>query len=420
MKGEFKFFTEKNKQKYFWLLQGPYNPIILYMVWGIPALNSDNAYDSHISMPIMADLLAFSPLTLHYAYFILTPAIGSVIFYTASSHIHDLHYSDALFMCFSAMTGAGLSVVRPPLLIVRILIWRLTFFLSKMDLSTLNSLQQGTLFCLLILGHAFPIIAIISLFRAWKLRSALRDNSNGEKQNQVACNKQGALSAKDTCNAKATTVVREVQPDVSSPCGPEGSSDDYGFIVVTDLKHPEQSQQVTSLIVDKEKVLGNRKAHISWLKGIVQRASKLLSCKKPTNYRELDEVEYRALALTAVLIILYFIGFLILGIVSIGLWSKFVRPDIPREDGASPFWAGAFLATSALCNNGMSLIDTNMGAYQKEWVIRRRKLFVEAFRWHDPQTLSASCLRRSYPCWEYAFPLPIKIPYLGVKTDVAE
>jgi preprotein translocase subunit Sss1 len=34
-------------------------------------------------------------------------------------------------------------------------------------------------------------------------------------------------------------------------------------------------------------------------------------CKKPTNYRELDEVEYRALALTAVLIILYFIGFLI-------------------------------------------------------------------------------------------------------------
>ncbi|KAJ6163185.1 hypothetical protein N7497_003164 [Penicillium chrysogenum] len=259
----------------------------------------------------MADLLAFSPLTLHYAYFILTPAIGSAIFYTASSHIHDLHYSDALFMCFSAMTGAGLSV-------------------------------QGTLFCLLILGHAFPIIAIISLFRAWKLRSALRDNSNGEKQNQVACNKQGALSAKDICNAKATTVVREVQPDVSCPCEPEGSSDDYGFIVVTDLKHPEQSQQVTSLIVDKEKVLGNRKAHISWLKGIVQRASKLLSCKKPTNYRELDEVEYRALALTAVLIILYFIGFLILGIVSIGLWSKSVRPDIPREDGASPFLGRSF------------------------------------------------------------------------------
>ncbi|KAJ5478181.1 hypothetical protein N7530_003690 [Penicillium desertorum] len=297
----------------------------------------------------MADLLAFSPLTLHYAYFILTSAIGSVIFYTASSHIHGLHYSDALFMCFSAMTGTGLSV---------------------MDLSTLNHLQQGTLFCLLILGHAFPIFAITSLFRLWKLRSALRHNSNRGKQNQMACDKEGALSVKAIGNAKATTVVREVQPGVSSPCEPEGSSDDYGFIVVTDLKHPEQSQQITSILVDNEKDVGNRKAHMphlsSWLKGIVQRAGKPLSCRESTICKELDEVEYRALALTAVLIILYFIGFLILGIVSIGLWSKFVRPDIPRQDGASPFWAGAFLATSALCNNGMSLIDTNMGAYQKE------------------------------------------------------
>ncbi|KAJ6189303.1 hypothetical protein N7519_004211 [Penicillium mononematosum] len=305
----------------------------------------------------MADLLAFSPLTLHYAYFILTPAIGSVIFYTASSHIHGLHYSDALFMCFSAMTGTGLSVLT----------------LSKMDLSTLNPLQQGTLFCLLILGHAFPIFAIISLFRVWKLRSALRRKSNRGKQNQMACNKQGVVSAKAIGNAKATTVVREVRPEVSSPCEPEGSSDDYGFIVVTDPKRPEQSRQVTEKDVGNRKVLMPRLS--SWLKGIVQRAGKPLSCRESTNCKELDEVEYRALVLTAVLIILYFIGFLILGIVSIGLWSKFVRPDIPREDGASPFWAGAFLATSALCNNGMSLIDINMGAYQKEWVICRRKPF---------------------------------------------
>lgn len=92
-----------------------------YMLWGTPAQNSGNAYDdSHFSLPIMADLLESSPLTLHYAYFILTSAIGSIIFYTASSHIHGLRYSDALFMCFSAMTGTGLSVVCPPLPIVGI------------------------------------------------------------------------------------------------------------------------------------------------------------------------------------------------------------------------------------------------------------------------------------------------------------
>lgn len=61
----------------------------------------------------MADRLQFSPLTLHYAYFILTSTLGSVIFYTARSKIDGLHYSNALFMCFSAMTGTGLNVVRP-------------------------------------------------------------------------------------------------------------------------------------------------------------------------------------------------------------------------------------------------------------------------------------------------------------------
>lgn len=38
--------------------------------------------------------------------------VGSVILYTRSTQINDLHYVDALFMSFSAMTGTGLNVVR--------------------------------------------------------------------------------------------------------------------------------------------------------------------------------------------------------------------------------------------------------------------------------------------------------------------
>lgn len=50
-------------------------------------------------------------LALHYAYFILTCVIGSVIIYTASTQIYSTNYVEALFMCISAMTGTGLSVV---------------------------------------------------------------------------------------------------------------------------------------------------------------------------------------------------------------------------------------------------------------------------------------------------------------------
>lgn len=262
-----------------------------------------------------------------------------------------------------------------------------------MDLSTLNPLQQGTLFSLLILGHAFPIFATISLFRVWKFRSALKDHSSKEKkqtvpeiptlqaeEKQMACDKGGALSVKVIDKA----IVREVQSDVLSPSEPAGSYNGYGFIVVTDPRHPNQNRKVTSIIADKKDV-GNRKAHNSslsfWLKGMVQRAANHLSYRDSINCEEPGEVEYRALFLTAVLIIFYYIGFLILGVVGIGLWSKLVRPDIPREDEASPFWAGAFLATSALCNNGMSLIDTNMGPYQKECVIRpMQKTICQGFR----------------------------------------
>lgn len=77
-----------------------------------PSLNSIfAAYDDFKQrMPIMADLFKLNSLTLHYAYFILTPMIVSVIYYTAT-HNDDLHYVDALFMCFSAITGTGIDVV---------------------------------------------------------------------------------------------------------------------------------------------------------------------------------------------------------------------------------------------------------------------------------------------------------------------
>ena len=64
-------------------------------------------------MPIMAARLEVSFVSLHYAYFIVTSLIGSVILYTTSSQIIDLHYVDALFMSCSAMVGTGLNVVRP-------------------------------------------------------------------------------------------------------------------------------------------------------------------------------------------------------------------------------------------------------------------------------------------------------------------
>lgn len=250
----------------------------------------------------------------------------------------------------------------------------------KMDLSILGSVQQGTLFTLLILGHAFPVFAFISLLRAISFRTALNDAPTEGKddqaasqvpisqlEEQVGCDKEDPLPAKLIDKAKIRMAVREVQPD-------EGLCNGHELGAATQLRNPDETQRGFSVGVNnKNKDIAYWKAHIqslvSWFKGVVDRSANRLSCRDSICCNSPGGIKYMALCLITGIVILYFIGFLILGIVSIGLWSKLVRPDIPREDKVSPFWAGAFLATSALCNNGMSLIDTNMGPYQKEWVI---------------------------------------------------
>lgn len=59
----------------------------------------------------MAVVPPFNFITLHYAYFIVTSLVCSVIFWGVSNPLRSVSYADALFMCVSAITGAGLNTV---------------------------------------------------------------------------------------------------------------------------------------------------------------------------------------------------------------------------------------------------------------------------------------------------------------------
>lgn len=60
---------------------------------------------------LMAVLPPLNFLTLHYVYFIVTGLVSSVIFYLTSTPWQSVAYVDAIFLCVSAMTGAGLNTV---------------------------------------------------------------------------------------------------------------------------------------------------------------------------------------------------------------------------------------------------------------------------------------------------------------------
>jgi hypothetical protein len=60
---------------------------------------------------MMAVLPPFNFLTLHYVYFIVACVVASIILYSTSAPFKNVAYVDAIFLCVSAMTGAGLNTV---------------------------------------------------------------------------------------------------------------------------------------------------------------------------------------------------------------------------------------------------------------------------------------------------------------------
>jgi hypothetical protein len=234
------------------------------------------------------------------------------------------------------------------------------------------------------LGHAVPIHAVIAFLRALTLRSVLKANSNKKRQWQATIHKpilhiqekktqenyDSVISAKLPSPLKTHITGREIYADLPSP---DETWNARHFIIIANPSDPDPSQQFPPT-----KRTGHRnspfnlKSGLSWmvvrLKTIWPQIKTLQSSSGSIDPDEPGWVEYKALILISVLTILYTIMFLFIGILSIGLWLKTYRPDIPQTDGVSPVWAGTFLATSAFVNNGMSLIDANMAPFQLEYV----------------------------------------------------
>ncbi|KAF2150785.1 TrkH-domain-containing protein [Myriangium duriaei CBS 260.36] len=78
----------------------------------------------------------------------------------------------------------------------------------------------------------------------------------------------------------------------------------------------------------------------------------------------LGGVEYRAVCLLSWLVPLYFISWQVISCIGLGAYVAMHRADTARQNGMNPFWVGAFNAVSAFNNNGMSLLDANMTAFQ--------------------------------------------------------
>ncbi|KAJ5740712.1 hypothetical protein N7493_000584 [Penicillium malachiteum] len=299
----------------------------------------------------IAALLDYNSLVLHYGYFIFVAVIGSVILYFTSAQISDLHYADASFMGFSAVTGTGLNVV---------------------DLSLLTTVQQATLLALFILGHAIPLLGVSSSIRAWVFYNTLKDESCKKEElerrlgiSSLEVKISELLDEKDGTKTATPLEIKStvVESSITSTLDGEAGK----CTIITDLTNPNQIQQM--VIVDEKRTTHPRKRIFSRLlaqsRKTIQWTRNHLTPRLTTNLTGSDCVECRALLFLSLLIFFYFFLFLSLGILILGLCLELYHPDIPRADGISPLWAAAFLATSSFVNNGMSLIDASMAPFQR-------------------------------------------------------
>jgi hypothetical protein len=102
-------------------------------------------------------------LTIHYLYFIITCLISAIIFWSAATPFRSVRFIDAVFLCVSAMTLAGLNTI---------------------NLSTLNTFQQIILLILIIIGSAIFVSAFVVQVRRKAFDSRFRTEIEREQRSR--------------------------------------------------------------------------------------------------------------------------------------------------------------------------------------------------------------------------------------------
>ncbi|KAL4818665.1 cation transport protein-domain-containing protein [Aspergillus spinulosporus] len=306
-------------------------------------------------------LPSFNFLSLHYTYFIAVSLISSLIFWGTSNPPRSVSYTDALFMCVSAMTGTGLNSV---------------------EASSLTTFQQVIMFVLLMLGHAILISITVLHVRKRAFQHKFKGISHALAQR--AAQEAPAPTTEDRNEDKSypaaesapmetpTNSSAEINVQLANT-GAQGVSHDLPRKVMVDppsnLKSEDERPRDSYQSVNKAQLLplgiwrGTQKYFES--KGLISRNSQFHGLTLEERDR-LQGIEYRAVSFLSVIVPLYWVLFLCCGILGMGIWLEVNKPQVPRDNGLSPFWTGAFFAVSAFVNSGMGILDANMTALQTD------------------------------------------------------
>lgn len=334
-------------------------------------------------------------ITLHYAYFIVTCMIASVIFWGASTTTPRVRYIDALFLVVSAMTLSGL---------------------GSINLSVINTFQQVMLFVLIMMGSAIFVSAFVVHLRKRAFEKKFRivvgkkRHKDGTRRRTTSLHRtsvheldvihrpsaasvskddrsdiknlpplsimgmssttdgkdksqfENAIvdgDAEDSVNSPHLTFSRDTRfrPSNTSQSSPRRRSRlSFGTLGVgvrpgTSLDITSVDDLPTSRSINHNEALGDcdkddSDDQFDATEGWTSRNSQFHGLTERER-QKIGGYEYRAVALLAWLVPAYYVLFQLLGCLGCAAWVAHNRPDTARGNGLDPWWLGAFNAVSA-------------------------------------------------------------------------
>ena len=272
-------------------------------------------------------------ITIHYAYIILWTIVTSVIIYPAK----DFSYTDALFFGCAAATQSGLNTV---------------------DLNDLRTYQQIIIWCVpMVTSPIFIHTAVVFVRIYWF-----------EKRFQYLV--QSARTMRRTGSISGTNPSDEEQQNDKSrteeSSGSNLMSDAYND-TASDPERPSPDDHAADSEREQAPENGTRDhtPYLSW-NATPGRNSTFVGLDEAQR-DELGGIEYRALKTLAVILIVYYLFFHILGIICLIPWimrSSKYGPVVRQAGLGRPWWA-IFTAGSAFNDVGLTLTPDSMKSFQE-------------------------------------------------------
>jgi len=330
-------------------------------------------------------------ITIHYAYFIITCLVASVVFW-ASSTSFPVSYVDSLFLVVSAMTESGLNPVNLSQITTwqQVLLWILMVIGSTVWVSILTVLARKRAF-----ERRFDATVRLERGRAHRRRETLRalpvvdrilSVRRASNTPSKACDDQSTPSGADPAGGHPTQATHsssgwtmtdtiDFSLDESAPVG--------GHVVFASTtqrdavsSHPSphfnspfaRRNAQASSIEGKDGIHGSTHWRHILTRKTVGRNAQFHGLSRDERER-LGGYEYRALKMLAIIVPLYSFLWQFLGAVTLGACIATNSPEIATSNGVGAWWSGVFYAVSAFNNNGLSLIDLNMIPFQQAYFV---------------------------------------------------